>query len=545
MNASLGTASEANLPAASETINDSSRGALVAPIVVIIFISLLTTFVLVWVSGRVLNSNAEAVSTNLVLSMLEFRGESLKDIASDAALNAESAGASAAGPDGAPARVALGEGLAQRHGIVVTMVLNAADGMVQMSQYGQRKPLSVDHVVTPGVRSLLSRVRRAGPGEDASAWGLVQLDQQVSLVAADRIGGAAASADGAAVLVLFQPLAKSFLDRSATEFSLAGLRHIFRTPPEALSRLPLTGIDGGRLGYLVWGSPKPGDVVLWYLMPSLSCALIAVAFLLYQFFRSTDLVLERQSYLLSSLRRERELRTLKTRFVSMMSHELRTPLATIRSAADLLERYEAKMSAEDKRRETEVIRESVDRLAGIIENVLVMGRSDTKAARARDVRLELGTFCEEIWREVSEPLGDTHRLVLSGSAVGRTVSTDDTLLGSVLSNLLQNAIKYSPGRDTVILDINAQDQDCLIDVTDFGPGISAEDQEKIFDAFYRGSTSKASSGTGLGLSVAKAAVERLGGSLTMESELGKGTRFHVELPGLMKNRIRTRRKDET
>ena len=544
MNASLGTAAEANLPTAPEAMNDSSRGALVAPIVVIIFISLLTTCVLVWVSGRVLNRNAETVSINLARSMFEFRGESLKDITSDAALNVESPGAPA-DPAGQAAEVGLGEGFAKRHGIAVTMVFDAADGVVRISRYDQRAPTGVGQQIPPGLRSLLSRVRRAGPGEDASAWGFMKLGEQVGLVAADRIADVAATGGGDAVLMLFQPFAKGFLERYAAEFSLAGLRHTFRTPPEPVSRLPLTGIDGSRLGYLAWSSPRPGDVVLWYLMPSLSCALIAVAFLLYQFFRSTDLVLERQSYLLSSLRRERELRTLKTRFVSMMSHELRTPLATIRSAADLLERYEAKMSPEDKRRETEVIRESVDRLAGIIENVLVMGRSDTKAARARDVRLELGTFCEEIWREVSEPLGDTHRLVLSGSAVGRTVSTDDTLLGSVLSNLLQNAIKYSPGRDTVILDINAQDQDCLIDVTDFGPGISAEDQEKIFDAFYRGSTSKASSGTGLGLSVAKAAVERLGGSLTMESELGKGTRFHVELPGLMKNRIRTRRKDET
>ena len=523
-------------------MKDSSRGALVAPIVVIIFISLLTTCVLVWVSSRALNRNAEAVSTNLVRSMFEFRGESLKDIASDAALNAESPGAPAEA-EGQPAAVELGKGFAKRHGIALTMVLDAADGIVRLSQHDHPKPLSVGQEVPPGLRTLLSRVRRAGPGEDAPAWGFVKLGEQVGIVAADRIGDAAAAGGG--VLVLFQPFAKSFLDRYATEFSLAGLRHTFRTPPEAVSRLPLTGIDGSRLGYLAWSGPKPGDVVLWYLMPSLSCALIAVAFLLYQFFRSTDLVLERQSYLLSSLRRERELRTLKTRFVSMMSHELRTPLATIRSAADLLERYEAKMSPEDKRRETQVIRESVDRLAGIIENVLVMGRSDAKAARARDVRLELGTFCEEVWKEVSAPLGDTHNLVLSGSAVGRTVSTDDTLLGSVLSNLMQNAIKYSPGRDTVIVDINAQDQDCTIDVTDFGPGISAEDQEKIFDAFYRGSSSKASSGTGLGLSVAKAAVERLGGSLTMESELGKGTRFHVALPGLMKNRIRTRRKDET
>ena len=93
----------------------------------------------------------------------------------------------------------------------------------------------------------------------------------------------------------------------------------------------------------------------------------------------------------------------------------------------------------------------------------------------------------------------------------------------MLANLLQNAIKYSPGRETVIV----------------------EDLFLVFGAFFRGGTSEATSGTGLGLSVAKAAAERLGGGLTIESELGKGTTFQVELPGLMRNRNLRRRKDET
>ena len=198
------------------------------------------------------------------------------------------------------------------------------------------------------------------------------------------------------------------------------------------------------MGYLAWSNAWPGDEILWRLTPSLACALLAMTYVLYIFFRSTDLVLERQAALVSSLRRERELRDLKNRFVSMVSHELRTPLSTIRSAADLLDRYEGRMTPEERKRELGAIRGAVISVTGMIEKVLSLGRSDSAEAETQNSRVDLGAFCRTIWDETSRATASDHQLALTGSAAGKFAYTDETFLRATLSNLFQNAIKYSP-----------------------------------------------------------------------------------------------------
>jgi hypothetical protein len=168
-------------------------------------------------------------------------------------------------------------------------------------------------------------------------------------------------------------------------------------------------------------------------MPSLASALGAVTYLLYLFFRNTDLVLARQAHLVSSLRRERELRNLKSRFVTMVSHELRTPLATIRSAVDLLERYEERMTAEERREELAAVRTAVGGLTKMVDDVLALGRFDA-AAKSNETRLNLEHFAQELWGETVRALAAPHRLELGGSAVDRSVLIDETFLRVVLSN---------------------------------------------------------------------------------------------------------------
>jgi signal transduction histidine kinase len=279
-------------------------------------------------------------------------------------------------------------------------------------------------------------------------------------------------------------------------------------------------------------------------MPSLASALSAVTYLLFLFFRSTDLILERQAHLVSSLRRERELRNLKSRFVTMVSHELRTPLATIRSAVDLLDRYEERMTAEERRQELGAVRTAVGGLTKMVEDVLALGRFDA-AAKSNDTRLNLEHFAREIWDETVRALGAPHRLELGGTAVGRNVVIDEAFLRVVLSNLFQNAIRYSPDSETVTVEIAGEKADCTIRVTDQGRGIPAEEQDKIFEAFHRGTSAASTSGAGLGLAVAKAAAERLGGSLGVESVSGEGSTFELVLPGLLKARPSLRRKEDT
>jgi signal transduction histidine kinase len=114
-----------------------------------------------------------------------------------------------------------------------------------------------------------------------------------------------------------------------------------------------------------------------------------------------------------------------------------------------------------------------------------------------------------------------------------------------MSNLLQNAIKYAPDADRVTVLAEADKTDCIITVTDYGRGIPAEEQSKIFEAFQRGTSADSTSGTGLGLAVAKAAAERLGGSLSVNSRPGSGSTFELVLPGAFKARSSLRRKEKT
>ena len=126
--------------------------------------------------------------------------------------------------------------------------------------------------------------------------------------------------------------------------------------------------------------------------------------------------------------------------------------------------------------------------------------------------------------------------MLTGQAVNKFGYTDETFLRATLSNLFQNAIKYSPGCTQVAVEITGKRDDCKIKVTDFGSGIPLDERDAVFDAFHRGSNAASTSGTGLGLAVAKTAIERLGGQIRIVGEPGKGTTFELNLPGLLKAR---------
>ena len=125
--------------------------------------------------------------------------------------------------------------------------------------------------------------------------------------------------------------------------------------------------------------------------------------------------------------------------------------------------------------------------------------------------------------------------MLAGDDDGGAIDADATLLRQVLDNLLSNAIKYSPHGSTVQLRIDRDDHGdaggVLLEVSDQGIGIPDADRERLFEAFERGSNVGARPGNGLGLAIARRAIELHGGSLSVASTLGEGTRFTVRLPG--------------
>ncbi|MDH3474305.1 MAG: ATP-binding protein [Rhodospirillales bacterium] len=535
-----------------ESTRTSTRGGLVLPVILIISISLLTTCGLVWTSAQLLNKNAQATTRRAANSMIGAELAVLSNLVGTYARSGAVVQNVLVQQDTAWAAENLGRFLTESYEISASLVL-APDGRTLVAFLdGREVALDAFSYFGGTFDIVVERARNSTKDGLQPAVDFLKIDGTVHLVSIGMLPSepfdlSRSGVEPQGMLVLTRALDRELLAEAGAAFSLESLSFFEETPPDSFYTLRLSSREGEVLGYLGWRNAWPGDEILWRLSPSLALALMAMTYVLYIFFRSTDLVLERQAYLVSSLRRERELRDLKTRFVSMVSHELRTPLSTIRSAADLLDRYDERMTSEERKRELGAIRTAVIRLTKVIEDVLAIGRSDSAAAEMKSTKVHLGRFCRDLWQETVEAMAAQHRLVLRGSAAEKYVHTDETFLRAALSNLLQNAIKYSPEGREVVVDIIGERADCVIRVTDLGPGIPSDEHELIFEAFHRGSGASSISGTGLGLAVAKAAAEKLGGRISVvvgtETGTGTGTTFELVLPGLLKARpIKRKRK---
>ncbi len=246
-------------------------------------------------------------------------------------------------------------------------------------------------------------------------------------------------------------------------------------------------------------------------------------------------VLERTRQLEQSLERERQLGEMKTRFISRASHEFRTPLAIIQTSSDLLRCHWQKMTDEKREARLLKIQQEVKHMANLLEEVLVLGRNETRRDDCQRQPLPLNEVLSEVRDSLRPLVMPQHHLVLDRSGWPRaTVWADPDLLRQILVNLLGNALKYSPDGGEVrltVLEGWIQGRSHLVlRVSDRGIGIPYEDQPRIFEHFYRAGNVQKLSGTGLGLSIMATAVEMHGGWLCFCSEPGGGTTFSVTLP---------------
>ncbi|MEZ4668427.1 MAG: PAS domain-containing sensor histidine kinase [Anaerolineae bacterium] len=233
-----------------------------------------------------------------------------------------------------------------------------------------------------------------------------------------------------------------------------------------------------------------------------------------------------------ALEKERELRDLKNSFISMMSHDLKTPLAAIRLANSMLRNYGDRSSEEEKRESYDAIDQQVAYLSELINDVMTISRSDFTGAELERSLIDVETYC----RDIIEALQLTYRMqrIINFVGTDRRVEADiDTkLMRRAITNLLTNAIKYSPNGKPVTLELTCHDQQVLIKVMDEGIGIPPSDLTGLFEPFKRASNVGGIQGTGLGLAIAKQAVELHGGSIRVESTLGAGTAFIITLPAI-------------
>ncbi|MEM9566975.1 MAG: PAS domain-containing sensor histidine kinase [Cyanobacteria bacterium P01_E01_bin.34] len=224
-----------------------------------------------------------------------------------------------------------------------------------------------------------------------------------------------------------------------------------------------------------------------------------------------------------------ELSDRRSRFVSMVCHEFRNPLNNIALSVSSLQRYEKQLATAQKQDYLESITVNIDRMSSMIDDILTIGRIEAKRLIPKPQPINLVAYCQVLLVE----LGDTavHRSFQFKCRHPKLmVAIDDQLLRSILINLLDNAICYSPECSEIQLKLSRRKQIVTFQVTDRGLGIPDVEKPLLFEPFHRGRNVSNIPGTGLGLSIVKQFVELLKGTIVVNSTLGVGTTFIVRIP---------------
>ncbi len=237
-----------------------------------------------------------------------------------------------------------------------------------------------------------------------------------------------------------------------------------------------------------------------------------------------------QEELAKALKAEQELNELKSRFISMASHEFRTPLSAILSSAILIGKQNEPGKEERREKHVARIRTHVKHLVVILNDFLSLSKLEEGMVQANPQNFELIQFCKILVDEMESTKKDGQTIQFKYAAVEIEVFLDSKLLSHILINLISNALKYSNDGQEVVLQLKQEGKMVVFNITDKGIGIPEQEQENLFDRFFRATNATNIEGTGLGLNIVKQYAELMQGSVSFESKKGKGSTFMVQLP---------------
>jgi|GEM_PF-2215245 len=234
--------------------------------------------------------------------------------------------------------------------------------------------------------------------------------------------------------------------------------------------------------------------------------------------------------ILNALNHEKNLSEMKTRFISVASHEFRTPMTAVSGAVQLLQNYSDKLTVAKRAELLDRIAAGADRLKLIVDDVLTLSRADAGKVEVSKGLVNLKELCGDIMDEAEVADKQKHVFVLQCLGKHEIFSTDKRLLHHIISNFLSNAIRYSPAGSTVQLNLHVEENRFWFEISDQGIGIPEEDQQHVFEPFYRASNVGEISGTGLGLNIVKRYTELLSGKIEIVASSASGTCFRVTIP---------------
>jgi signal transduction histidine kinase len=223
-----------------------------------------------------------------------------------------------------------------------------------------------------------------------------------------------------------------------------------------------------------------------------------------------------------------ELDELKSDFVATASHELRTPVTSLQGFIETMLQPDFKADPAESREYLTIMQRSVDRLGTLIENLLLVSRIEQAGAVGSVSRVDLGALAAEV---VEEHGDGTHRFELDRPSGPLVVRMDRMHARTVLDNLLSNASKFSPAGTPVAVAVAEREGWAELSVADRGPGIEADEAERVFERFYRGRSSAGpTTGSGLGLYIVRGLCEAVRGTAELDPSYRGGSRFVVRLP---------------
>ena len=231
-----------------------------------------------------------------------------------------------------------------------------------------------------------------------------------------------------------------------------------------------------------------------------------------------------------ALQKEKELNELKTKFLSLVSHEFKTPLSSILTSAILLGKYQLNEQQQKRDKHIKTITDEVHYLNNILNDFLSVEKLETGKVKYKYSNFKLSKVVNEAVYNSNMLLKEGQKIIYPENIDDYSLVQDEKILELALSNLIHNAIKYSPENTTIQVEAMQDKVNTTLRIIDYGKGIPENDQKNIFTPYFRAENVLNTQGTGIGLSIAKSHLENLGGTITFTSKENIGSTFILNIP---------------
>jgi len=230
-----------------------------------------------------------------------------------------------------------------------------------------------------------------------------------------------------------------------------------------------------------------------------------------------------------SLNKEKELNNLKTKFITLASHEFKTPLSAILSSTELMDKYADLENIEKRKEHLEKVKIMVSRLNGMLDDFLTLENIELGIVKPNFSLFKIKQLANNVSQDTT-PFLKKNQILTFDIINDDTVYHDKKIINIILTNLLYNAIKYSNENSTIKVIIGTNTDHIYFSVKDNGIGIPKNEQNLIFNRFFRAKNALYYPGTGIGLNISKGYINNLNGDISFKSIINKGTTFKVQLP---------------